>query len=245
MEINTEADARLALVIIRNQLALKGNVAAQDGAKNYIAKLKKFDRGNDRVGKWFPTYSGWRYWPEDPRPGDFNIEDIATSLAGTCRFNAHIDSHYSVAQHSILMAEYSERALAYFKSTNFAILMHDGPETFLHDIATPIKSLLGHEYKRLTNLCWSAMVEQYKIEDGLIIQAAVKWLDDQFLRVEARDVFPLRMLADGENWLLGPDIDVVITDCWSKEVAKEKFLERFRYYQDLQQVWRAVSSKSN
>lgn len=221
--VNNESEARVALVIIRNLLELTGNQIAEERASEYIEQVRKFDRNNGRAGKWFPTYSGWRYWPEDPRPGDFNVHDIANALAGTCRFNAHADEHYSVAQHCVLM---SERAPGF----EFLALMHDAPEAYLHDIATPVKRLLGPRYSVLTDMCWHAMVRQFGVDDGDELQPLLKALDLQFLHTEARDIFPLRMLADGETWGGSCVPNFSIKQCWSKEFAKERFLERFRQY---------------
>ena len=51
------------------------------------------------------TYSGRLVDVLNPKPGDIAPEDIAHALACTCRFNGHSRGFYSVAQHSMLVAE--------------------------------------------------------------------------------------------------------------------------------------------
>lgn len=233
MAAKSESEVRRLMLRIRNLVAImspdeirslnSGKATPRPAhvvlANVLINEISQFDKANSRLGRWFPTYSGWRYWPLDPRPGDFNIEDIAHSLAGTCRFNAHCEKHYSVAQHSVLM---SEHALGF----EFLSLMHDGPEGLLHDIATPVKRLIGHQYEELTNRCWSAMKLQYGIDDSR--EADLKELDHLFLHTEARDNFPYGMVADGVTWGGECFPNFSIQNFWSRDYAKERFLERFR-----------------
>lgn len=58
----------------------------------------------ERIGDWMSTYTGRRFYVCDPRTEEVFIEDIAHSLALQCRFNGHIRTFYSVAQHSLLVA---------------------------------------------------------------------------------------------------------------------------------------------
>ena len=65
-----------------------------------------------------------------------NFRDIAASLAKICRFTGATFSHYSVAQHSILVASILPPQLQAYG------LLHDAHEAYLGDIATPVKNLL-------------------------------------------------------------------------------------------------------
>jgi hypothetical protein len=64
-----------------------------------------------------------------------NIEDIAHALSFQCRFSGHIQTFYSVAQHSIHV---SELVPIIFR---LPALMHDASEAYLADLAKPIKIL--------------------------------------------------------------------------------------------------------
>lgn len=95
--------------------------------------------GETRKGDWMEVWTGTRFYPLDPRPEEVHVEDIAHSLARQNRYNGHIDTdHYSVAEHSVLMArwvmrEYGDARLA------FEALMHDSPETYISDMVRPLK----------------------------------------------------------------------------------------------------------
>lgn len=196
-------------------------------ALEIVWTIQDFDKQNKRVGRWFPTYSGWRFWPLDPRPGDFNIQDIARSLSRICRFNGHLDSHYSVAQHCVLMHDQAP------PSAQFLALMHDAPEAYYHDVATPIKRVLGSAYSALELKGWDALCEQFQIDATAEDHVRLKELDQQFLHTEARDYFPLGFLADGETWGGDPAPSFYMGVAWESNYAMEQFLERFSRHQNL------------
>ena len=67
-------------------------------------------------------------------------EFIAHALAQQCRFNGHLNSYYSVASHSVNLANYfldtgDEEGARY-------ALLHDAPEAWIGDVISPIKHLL-------------------------------------------------------------------------------------------------------
>ncbi|MFT4099281.1 MAG: phosphohydrolase [Rhodoblastus sp.] len=86
-----------------------------------------------RRGDWIQTFTGRQFWPLDPRPEDVDIRDIAHALAHQCRYAGHCLRFYSVAEHSILLAQVVSPAAA------FAALMHDAAEAYLVDLPRPIK----------------------------------------------------------------------------------------------------------
>ena len=95
--------------------------------------------GETRRGDWMETWRGVRFYPLDPRPEEVLIEDVAHSLSRQNRYNGHIAlEHYSVAEHSVLMARrlmrlYGDPRLA------FEALMHDSPEAYISDMVRPLK----------------------------------------------------------------------------------------------------------
>ena len=91
------------------------------------------------------TASGRDFVPTRLVPADVCITDIAHALSLICRFGGHTTEHYSVAQHSLLVA----RILSVMDASpavQVAGLMHDAHEAYIGDIPTPIKDALG--------LCW-------------------------------------------------------------------------------------------
>lgn len=67
--------------------------------------------------------------------------DLAHALSNVCRFNGHSAWHYSVAQHSLLVADLIalEGGSA---EEQLAGLLHDGTEAYISDLTRPLKLLL-------------------------------------------------------------------------------------------------------
>ena len=95
---------------------------------------------------WTKTYTGRTFHYCYVKPDDFDIVDIAHSLARICRWVGHVDcEHYSVAEHSIIISDY-----AYSHTENWyerypialAGLLHDAAEAYTNDIPRPYKLLI-------------------------------------------------------------------------------------------------------
>lgn len=190
-----------------------------------LDRVADFDRRHnaDRKGPWFPvSLSGRRFWPLDPRPQDFDIGDIAHSLANIPRFNGHGLAFLSVAQHSVFVSKKvsSENALLG--------LLHDAPEAYLHDISSPVKALLGDVYRDMETTAFLAICEAFVCPCTLSGWSEVKEADRRALVSEHRVLFPGGYLPLSEPVRPYPDP----IEPWSPEVARERFLERFRELRD-------------
>ena len=89
-------------------------------------------------GFFVETVSGHIVYPLFATPGDISVEDIAHHLSQINRYNGATRYPYSVAQHSVLMANYALRS-GYDPRYVLAVLMHDAAEAYLQDLITPIK----------------------------------------------------------------------------------------------------------
>jgi len=89
---------------------------------------------------WMETFTGVRFDLWKPRPEDVNIEDIAHALSLQGRFNGHSEFFWSVAQHSLLVADYLFNK---YHDSRIAMLglLHDAAEAYIGDITTPIKAM--------------------------------------------------------------------------------------------------------
>ena len=76
------------------------------------------------------------------------LSDIAHSLAHICRFVGHCKRHYSVAEHSLFVADILKRQ-GYPAAAQFAGLMHDAHEAYCGDVVTPIKEAIGPAWRHL------------------------------------------------------------------------------------------------
>lgn len=94
------------------------------------------------------TYTGIRFQPL--RPGQtIRIEDIARALSNQCRFLGHVKGYYSVAQHSILVANWVAGQPDITSDEVLWALLHDASEAYLGDLITPLKMhpLIGDGYR--------------------------------------------------------------------------------------------------
>lgn len=88
------------------------------------------------------TYSGRILDLNKIEPRDVSIKDIAHSLAYQCRFNGHTRSFYSVAEHSILLADLVQVDSGVQNLTRrMAAFLHDSAETYIGDITSPVRSM--------------------------------------------------------------------------------------------------------
>src|SRR3990167_8033626 len=140
-----------------------------------------------RRGDWLETYSGVRFYPMDPRSEDVRLVDIAHSLAMTCRFGGHAKFHYSVAQHSVLVAELLPERLRLYG------LLHDAHEAYTGDMVRPVKRSLdlgaNHPYREMVVACERVILAAFRLdplssEDEDLVADA----DNRMLATERRDV---------------------------------------------------------
>jgi uncharacterized protein len=129
----------------------------------------------------FFTYTGKALDLENLQPADICIEDIAAALSRQCRFAGHTTWHYSVAQHSLIVADLLPRADA------LQGLMHDATEAYLVDLPTPVKKLLPG-YAVLEADLWRTIAYVFGLKHEMPI--TVKHADCAALRYEIAQFFP-------------------------------------------------------
>ena len=168
-------------------------------------------------GSWLQTYTGKQFYPFSPTVDSIDIIDIAHALAMTCRFGGHCKVFYSVAQHSVLVAEKAPPHLA------LRALMHDAPEAYVGDLVRPIK-----KHPEMAAFEW---VEQ-TVERAIcarfdlpfpIMDATIKRLDNRILLDEREQV----MTATDHDWQVDGEPLGVTIEPWAPEIARWKFLDAF------------------
>ena len=85
------------------------------------------------------TFTGKKFYFLDPQPADVDILDIAHSLSYQCRYNGHALRFYSVAEHSMLLASYTEHVLKLPLPQIMRALLHDAVEAYVSDVPSPFK----------------------------------------------------------------------------------------------------------
>jgi len=101
---------------------------------------------------WQLMRSGRRLDILSPSPMDIEIGDIALGLSRVSRWNGQtVGEHgYSVAQHSIMVAELvATDNPALPQKCLLAALLHDAPEFVTSDLITPFKNAVGDAYRQL------------------------------------------------------------------------------------------------
>lgn len=139
---------------------------------------------------WIETISGKRFDLARPNPKDVDIKDIACALAKTARFNGHTKGLLSVATHLIntqqLLKEWGEPI-----EVQLGGFTHDFPEAYCHDVARPLKDLLGPAYRRIEAKVEAAIWKGLKLDEILCLTKAqwktIKRADNVLLITERRD----------------------------------------------------------
>lgn len=87
---------------------------------------------------------------EHPDPKDINYLDICCGLANNCHFGGlvHPDKYFSIASHSLLVAQLANDDGIQDPEILLVCLLHDASEAYLGDMKKPMKVLDGFEKYR-------------------------------------------------------------------------------------------------
>jgi hypothetical protein len=106
--------------------------------------------------RYLSTFTGKKFHPFDPKPDQICIEDIAHGLSLLCRFAGQCPNFYSVAEHSLYVAERLPDNL------KLEGLLHDASEAYLADLPRPVKTALP-EYKAIELSVESVISEKFDL----------------------------------------------------------------------------------
>jgi hypothetical protein len=190
-------------------------------AKEHGFKLKK---GQSPA---FQTNSGTLVYLTDPKKEQICIYDIAHNLSHQARYNGALDQFYSVAQHSVYVAEYME---SQGHDTNMCLkaLLHDAHEAYLGDVVTPLKVLLP-DYMVIEQNLDDVICDKFKVPRGM--PPELKEADKIIYATEVRDLRkPYGAIKyPGSPSLKKPLKDVIIKPVDSKESLR-LFLQKYLEY---------------
>lgn len=176
-------------------------------------------------GFWLGTNSGKKIDLLDPKPEMFTIDDIATALSKLCRFNGQLREWYSVAEHSIHVAELVPNP------QKLTALLHDASEAYLCDVPTPLKRLLGDSYKAIEKRISYAIGTAFDI-DLVTLPPLIKTAD-AVMTISERDALQDRPQIWGTEWdgyLRYPNLQRVYT---TPDNAKQAFMYAYTKYKHL------------
>lgn len=168
------------------------------------------------------THTGRRVRPLVPDAYVVNLTDIAHSLSQQCRFSGHTRIPYSVAEHSVRVAELlAEWGCS--REVQLWGLLHDASEAYLQDVAAPVKHTDAFEAYRVAEAGWMRVIcERFHMPSEE--PDDVRRADAVMLATEARDLMPYR----AEHWggLLERPLPAIIQP-WSPAKAKAEFTQLF------------------
>lgn len=119
------------------------------------------------------------------------IYEIAHSLAQINRFTGHCKRPYSVAEHSLLVADNADHFFNAPPQVQLAALMHDAHECITGDVASPIKAVLGDTWYDFENAQQTNLLQGYGLwETYQQHYALIKQCDLIALATERRDLMP-------------------------------------------------------
>lgn len=161
-----------------------------------------------RGGGYIQTSTGRMFCVTEPTPDQIHLEDIANAAAKLCRFGGHVSHFYSVGQHAALCGIEAHR-LELDPNTVRACFLHDASESFVADLVRPIKLLPGfQQYREIESRIQAAVWERFCVDYCPVTAAAVKRIDNQLLRCEARCLMPDQ--GNGWDWSDTEDIGLTI-----------------------------------
>lgn len=128
---------------------------------------------------WIQTSTGQRFDLSNPSQAQVSLSDIAHALGHLCRFNGHTYMPYSVARHSLLVAELVP------PEHRLQALLHDAHEAYIGDMSTPLKWILP-EYRAIEKPIWGAVATAFGIPEELAPE--VNHADRVMLMTERRDL---------------------------------------------------------
>lgn len=186
---------------------------------------------HDELGYYTRPRSLTKVHFQNPRRCEILLSDVAYHLSRSCRFNNAIEPHYSVSEHSILMAQH----MLQWGKEDLAkqCLMHDANEYLFGDIPATIKKLLP-DYK-----LWEEPFEQFILTHfGLPykLDPRIKKLDRQMCSTEQLVLRGHEPDTYVEEGTLEKEITFQL---WDWQTAQSEFLMLFNMlfpdYQDVKE----------
>jgi uncharacterized protein len=194
---------------------------------------------------WVQTYTGRAFDLSRPSSKDVRIVDIAHALATLNRYTGHAAWPYSIAQHSIMVAEI---VVCTRPELGLAALLHDAAEAYTNDLSSPLKALMRLDPSPDVARAWSSFDEIAGRVDRAITKRflaapgspgvlpadhrAIKHADLVALATEKRDLFgpaPQAGWGDATGFEMPEPLDRAC-ERWPWEKAKARFLEAFETY---------------
>lgn len=180
---------------------------------------------------WILTNSAQAFDLLNPCAENVITTDLAHALSLVCRFNGHCAHHYSVAQHSLLVAYIIEQEGG-TPEEQLSGLLHDGTEAYISDLTRPLKLLLIEAAKQREH-AWLNIVEEYISISGVRMAPRTQAAAMRILTTSEREGLSLLLdtyhqieqriwLAIAERFHLAPELPECVKHADMIALATEK-----------------------
>jgi hypothetical protein len=171
---------------------------------------------------WMLTASGLQFRPTEPDPALVRVTDIAHALSQLCRYNGHVRTFYSVAEHAVLMARHFIGRRDY-PLARWA-LHHDSSEAYLGDVIRPLKKALP-DYKAIEGKVEAAIARAFGLDlgSGGEMPPEIKTADTLILHDERRQLFAASVV-ERLGWHDRDGLGVTL-HLWTPDQARRQFLD--------------------
>jgi len=158
------------------------------------------------------TFDRKKVYPFALHPGMISMIDLANGLGRECRFGNQSDVFYSVAQHSVLIAQ------AVPKPLRLWALLHDASEAYTGDMPKPLKVAI-QDFKAFENQLSDVIFKAFGLDGSC--PALIKTVDERIVIDEALQLFrnPPDWAVESKEHRLG----ITLTP-WSSEEARTIYL---------------------
>jgi hypothetical protein len=162
----------------------------------------------------------------NPKPKDIDWLVVANGLGKICRFAGNTLHHYSVAEHSVRLADAIARAGG-DRDEQLQALVHDAHEVYCGDITRPMRQAI----RKLSFEAWMTVMDIERRCQKVVFEKA----GCQLTLGDRVDRFDTMLGSAEATLLLGcdrPDVSQFVWDsinegvCWDAVLASERWLGR-------------------
>jgi hypothetical protein len=109
-----------------------------------------------------------------PDPKTVYVHDVAHAAGNICRFNGHTRTFFSIAQHMTEAAQLSMRKTlnkgilpSVRRDMAYACLIHDAHESYIGDWPSPLKLVLGEDFRKVERPIIVAVEEAFGVTQSM------------------------------------------------------------------------------
>lgn len=153
---------------------------------------------------------------------DIRLEDIATSLSRLARYNGHGRYFYSVAEHSVMLANHAQFTLEDLDLAR-CLLMHDATEAYMGDVIYHLKAEVP-AFKEYENALEKTILKRFGLTKEYAARA--EQIHEFDRRICVDEMYHLFGMIDPALMKMGMQPIDVCPDWMNMDEAYTAFLEK-------------------